>query len=268
MLHRLESELKIRGFSADTIKAYLFHNRKFDETLKKHPKEVTQREIKEYLGTLISQKRYSLASIALVRASLIFYHNEVLGKNIKIKAPKIPKTLPVVLTKEEVKRMILSATAPKHKLMIKLLYSSGLRLSELQKLKVNDLELSQHIGWVRKGKGQKDRMIILSEDLCRDLQNYITNENKYLFPGRDEDRPISVRQIQNIVTKIAKGAQINKNVHVHTLRHSFATHLLENGTDIRKIQVLLGHSNLNTTQIYTHISNKELKQVRSPLDEL
>jgi len=199
---------------------------------------------------------------------LIFYHNEVLGKNIKIKAPKIPKTLPVVLTKEEVKRMILSATDPKHKLMIKLLYSSGLRLSELQKLKVNDLELSQNIGWVRKGKGQKDRMIILSEDLCRDLQNYITDENKYLFPGRDEDRPISVRQIQNIVTRIAKGAQINKNVHVHTLRHSFATHLLENGTDIRKIQVLLGHSNLNTTQIYTHISNKELKQVRSPLDEL
>lgn len=268
MLHRLESELKIRGFSADTIKAYLFHNQKFAETLNKHSKEVTQREIKEYLGALISQKRYSPASIALVRAALVFYHKEVLGKNIKIKAPKIPKTLPVVLTKNEVKRMILSATDPKHKLMIKLFYSSGLRLSELQKLKVNDLELSQNIGWVRKGKGQKDRMIILSEDLCRDLQNYIADENKYLFPGRDEDRPISVRQIQNIVAKIAKGAQINKNVHVHTLRHSFATHLLENGTDIRKIQALLGHSNLNTTQIYTHLSNKDLKQVRSPLDEL
>jgi len=268
MLHRLESELKIRGFSADTIKAYLFHNQKFAETLNKHSKEVTQREIKEYLGTLISQKRYSPASVALVRAALVFYHKEVLGKNIKIKAPKIPKTLPVVLTKDEVKRMIISATDPKHKLMIKLLYSSGLRLSELQRLKVNDLELSQRIGWVRKGKGQKDRMIILSEDLCGDLQNYITDENKYLFPGREEDKPISVRQIQNIVARVANAAQINKNVHVHTLRHSFATHLLENGTDIRKIQALLGHSNLNTTQIYTHISNKELKQVRSPLDEL
>jgi len=204
----------------------------------------------------------------LTRAALVFYHKEVLGKNIKIKSPKIPKTLPVVLTKNEIKRMIISAKDPKHNLMIKLLYSSGLRLSELQKLKVNDLEISQRIGWVRKGKGQKDRMIILSEELCRDLQKYITDENKYLFPGRDEDRPISVRQIQNIVARVANAAQINKNVHVHTLRHSFATHLLENGTDIRKIQALLGHSNLNTTQIYTHLSNKELQQVRSPLDEL
>jgi integrase/recombinase XerD len=268
MLHRLESELKIRGFSADTIKAYMFHNRKFGETLNKHPKEVTQREIKEYLGTLISQRNYSPSSVSLTRAALMFYHKEVLGKNIKIKAPKIPKTLPVVLTKDEVKRMILSSKDPKNRLMIKLFYSSGLRLSELQKLKVNDLEISQRIGWVRKGKGQKDRMIILSEDLCNDLQKYITDENKYIFPGRDKDKPISVRQIQNIVARVAKAAQINKNVHVHTLRHSFATHLLENGTDIRKIQALLGHSNLNTTQIYTHLSNKELKQVRSPLDEL
>lgn len=268
MLHRLESELKIRGFSADTIKSYMFHNQKFAETLNKHPKEVTEREIKEYLGSIISQNNYSPSTIALTRAALVFYHNEVLGKNIKIKSPKIPKTLPVVLTKNEVKRMIMSAKDPKHNLMIKLLYSSGLRLSELQKLKVNDLEIAQRIGWVRKGKGQKDRMIILSEDLCGDLQKYITNENKYLFPGRDDSKPISVRQIQNIVARVANAAQINKNVHVHTLRHSFATHLLENGTDIRTIQALLGHSNLNTTQIYTHLSNKELQQVRSPLDEL
>ena len=268
MLHRLESELKIRGFSADTIKSYMFHNQKFTETLTKHPKEVTEREIKEYLGGIISQNNYAPSTIALTRAALVFYHKEVLGKNIKIKSPKIPKTLPVVLTKEEVRRMIISAKDPKHRLMIKLLYSSGLRLSELQKLKVNDLELSQNIGWVRKGKGQKDRMIIISENLCKDLHNYITDENKYLFPGRDKDKPISVRQIQNIVVRVSNAAQINKNVHVHTLRHSFATHLLENGTDIRKIQALLGHSNLNTTQIYTHLSNKDLKQVRSPLDEL
>ena len=171
MLHRLESELKIRGFSPETIKAYLLHNKKFLESTSKKPREITERDIKEYLGDLIS-KKYSMRTVSLVRSSLIFYFREVLGKNIKIKSPKVPFTLPSVLQREEVRAMLNSAKDPKHKIMIKLLYSSGLRLSELQKMKVSDLEINQRIGWVRKGKGQKDRMIILSNDLCQDLEKY------------------------------------------------------------------------------------------------
>lgn len=268
MLHRLDSELKIRGFSPETIKAYILHNEKFLESINKKPREVTERDIKEYLGELLSRK-YSPRTVSLIRASLVFYFREILGKNVKIRAPKVPFTLPSVLQKEEVRAMLNSAKDPKHKIIIKLLYSSGLRLSELQKMKVSDLEVNQKIGWVRKGKGQKDRMIILSEDLCQDLKKYIEHkEEDYLFPGRKENHPISVRQIQKIVKKVAEGAGLKKNVHVHTLRHSFATHLLENGTDVRKIQALLGHANLNTTQIYTKVSNTELRKIKSPLDEL
>ena len=129
-------------------------------------------------------------------------------------------------------------------------------------------ELKEKIGWVRKGKGQKDRMIILSDDLISDLKPILETHEGFLFPGRFEGKPVSKRYIQKVVKDCASAAKIKKDVHVHTLRHSFATHLLENGTDIRKIQALLGHSNLNTTQVYTHLSNQELKKIKSPLDLL
>ena len=117
-------------------------------------------------------------------------------------------------------------------------------------------------------KGQKDRMIILSDDLISDLKTILETHEGFLFPGRFEGKPVSKRYIQKVVKDCASAAKIKKDVHVHTLRHSFATHLLENGTDIRKIQALLGHSNLNTTQVYTHLSNQELKKIKSPLDLL
>ena len=266
-MYRLESELKMRGFSPETIKSYMNYNKKFLDTINKDPRSVTQNDIKEYLGGMIS-KKYSARTVSLVRSALIFYYREVLGKNIKIKAPKIPFTLPSVLQIDEVRALINSAKDPKHKLLIKLLYSSGLRLSEVQKITTNDFELNEKIGWVRRGKGQKDRMIILSDMLISDLKPILKNHEGYLFPGRFEGKPVSKRYIQKVVKDCAHAAKIKKDVHVHTLRHSFATHLLENGTDIRKIQALLGHSNLNTTQVYTHLSNQELKKIKSPLDLL
>ena len=266
-MYRLESELKMRGFSPETIKSYLNYNQKFLDVIKKDPRSVTQNEIKEYLGGMIS-KKYSARTVSLVRSALIFYYREVLGKNIKIKAPKIPFTLPSVLQIDEVRALINSAKDPKHKLLIKLLYSSGLRLSEVQKITTNDFELKEKIGWVRRGKGQKDRMIILSNDLISELKPILETHEGFLFPGRFEGKPVSKRYIQKVVKDCANAAKIKKDVHVHTLRHSFATHLLENGTDIRKIQALLGHSNLNTTQVYTHLSNQELKKIKSPLDLL
>ena len=232
-MYRLESELKMRGFSPETIKSYMNYNKKFLDTINKDPRSVTQNDIKEYLGGMIS-KKYSARTVSLIRSALIFYYREVLGKNIKIKAPKIPFTLPSVLQIDEVRALINSAKDPKHKLLIKLLYSSGLRLSEIQKITTNDFELKEKIGWVRKGKGQKDRMIILSDDLISDLKPILETHEGFLFPGRFEGKPVSKRYIQKVVKDCASAAKIKKDVHVHTLRHSFATHLLENGTDIRK----------------------------------
>jgi len=267
-LERLETELKLRGFSPFTIKSYLFYNQKFLEFVKKSVEEVSEEDVKNFIAQKISEGA-NPKTIVLIQSALRFFYDEVLKKGIvNLKPPKISKSLPIVLTREEVKALINSIKNKKHKLIVKLLYSSGLRLSELVNLKVGDLELEERIGWVRKGKGAKDRMFIISSKLVDELKEYIKNkkDSDYVFSGRKGK--MSVRNVQKIVKLAAKKAGINKPVHPHTLRHSFATHLLEAGENIRKIQELLGHSNLSTTQIYTHISTEELKKVKSPLDEL
>jgi integrase/recombinase XerD len=147
-----------------------------------------------------------------------------------------------------------------------MLYSSGLRVSELVNLKVNDINLNENIGWVRKGKGNKDRLFAVSPQLVSDIKDYLKDRgNNYIF---SKDKPLTTRNIQKIIKATKTRAGINKKVTPHTLRHSFATHLLENGTDIRIIQALLGHSNLNTTQIYAHVSSEQIKKVQNPLDSL
>jgi integrase/recombinase XerD len=150
--------------------------------------------------------------------------------------------------------------------MISLLYSSGLRVSELVKLKPQDVRFEESIGWVRQGKGGKDRMFLLSQQIGKELQDYLQKrENNFLF---SKEKPLTTRNIQKIVKKVREKAGIQKRVTPHTMRHSFATHLLEAGTDIRYIQSLLGHASLNTTQMYAHVSTEQLKKIKSPLDTL
>lgn len=205
----------------------------------------------------------------LAAASLKFFFVEILGKDFsKIKIPKKDKSLPEVLNKEEVKSLIDGADNLKSRLIISLLYSSGLRVSELVNLKVEDLNFSDNTGWVRKGKGGKDRLIGLSSLLCEELKSYMESRgagNVYVF---SREKPLTTRNIQKIIKGTRERAGISKKVTPHTLRHSFATHLLEGGTDIRKIQVLLGHSSLNTTQVYAHVSMDEIKKIKNPLDSL
>ena len=269
MLEKLNNELKLRGFSNQTIRSYTLQVDLFSKFIKKDLSKVTKDDIKNYLGYLISEKNLSPKSIALKKAALKFLYHEVLNKNIvDFKTPKTQKKLPNFLTKEEVKLLIEKAGTSKTRLIIKFLYSSGLRVSELCNLKISDLEITSKNGWVRKGKGSKDRMFILSDKLIEELKEYLKeNKNKkYLFEG--PKGPLSSRNIQKIVQRAAKKANINKRVSPHVLRHSFATHLLDNGTDIRIIQELLGHANLNTTQIYTHVSREQLKKIKNPLDLL
>lgn len=270
-LKKLDTELKLRGFSSQTSRMYMFYNTKFIEYIKKSPEDIEDEDVKEYLAHKISDHSLSNASIALIKASLKFFYSEMLGKNLSlIKTPKASKKLPVVLSRKEIKDLLDNTENSKHRLLIELLYSTGLRLSECINLKYSDLDLNDGIGWVRMGKGSKDRIFIVSELFKNDLLAYVENTGSdgkgYIFTVNG--RKMSPRAVQHAIKVSAERAGIEKDVHVHTLRHSFATHLLENGVDIRKIQKLLGHSNLQTTQIYTQVSSEEIKKIKSPLDML
>ncbi len=270
-LKKLETDLKLRGSSPKTVKAYLFHVSTFLKSTQKSIEDMDVEDIRNYLADLIADKKMAPASLAVVKAALKFFFHEIVKNPMlaDLKTPKIPRKLPTVLSKEEVKILIEAAPTNKSRLLIQFLYASGLRVSELANMKVEDLELTKRMGWVRKGKGSKDRMFILSESLVKTLGVYI-KEHKLqagpLFPG--ENGCMSTRNIQEILKRTAEKTNITKIVTPHKLRHSFATHLLESGTDIRIIQELLGHSNLQTTQIYTHVSSEQLRKVKSPLDSL
>jgi integrase/recombinase XerD len=267
MLPKLETELKLRGFSGNTIKAYLQYNRFFLNYAQKEPADVSEEDIKAYLASLIGKS--SSRTVALVRAALKFYYDGVLKKNIvTLRTPKAEKKLPVVLSRDEMRKLIDAALTKKSRLLLMLFYSSGLRLSECINIRREDLDLNERTGWVRKGKGSKDRLFILSNALISELRQYFESNTGagFIFTGRKGR--MSARNAQKIVKNAARNAKIGKKVSPHTLRHSFATHLLDSGVDIRKIQELLGHSNLQTTQIYTKVSAEELKKVKSPLDNL
>lgn len=268
---KLTNEMKLRGFSPQTVKMYLFYNQKLVDHIKKEPVDITEDDIKDFLGYKLSDDSVSSATIALIKAALKFFYTEILGKNIsQIKTPKRSKKLPVVLSQTEIKNLIDMTENFKHRLIIELLYSTGLRLSECINLKYSDLDLNDGIGWVRMGKGLKDRIFIISEIFKKDLLDYKEKSGSdgkgYIFLVNG--KKMTYRGIQHAIKVSAERAGIEKDVHVHTLRHSFATHLLENGVDIRKIQKLLGHSNLQTTQIYTQVSSEEIKKIKSPLDML
>ncbi len=270
-LKQLETELRIRGFSSLTVRRYVYENRKFLEFAGKKEGDVEESDLKEYIAFLISEKGLSNRSVALCRSALLFYYNEVLGKGfVSVKSPKIVRKVPEVLTKEDVKRLIQGARSEKSRLMLKMLYATGLRVSELVSLKVGDLDFEEGLGKVVSGKGGKDRVFVIPEALGEEVKRFARKnglgEEDFLF-GVNGSR-VSTRNVQLVVKRAAERAGIKKKVSPHKLRHSFATHLLEGGTDIRIIQELLGHSNLQTTQIYTHVSRAEIKKVRSPFDSL
>jgi len=270
LLNKLETELKIRGFSSKTIKAYVKKNEAFLQFIKKDQNNIEVDDIKSYMAILMD-KGHKPSSVSLAMSSLKFLYDEMLGKGlfVKIKMPKLEKKLPIVLTKNEIKQLLDATKNPKHNLLITFMYSSGLRVSEVVNMKIYDLDLDERMGIVRAGKGKKDRNIILSESLVADLRSYLSkrnDENPFVFDIKE--RHIAIRQAQRIVNDAARRANIKKRVFCHALRSSFATHLLEAGTDIRIIQELLGHSNLATTQRYTEVSREQLKKVKSPMDDL
>ena len=204
--------------------------------------------------------------------ALKFLLEEILNKRFisRIKYSKTPKSLPLFLTKKEIINLINNIKNEKHKLMIKLIYGTGLRVNELVNLKVDDLNFENNYGWVRQGKGKKDRLFVIPNLLKQDLINYIKEKNldngSWLFVSYNGH--ISTRSIQEIIRKAAKKAKLNKKVHPHTLRHSYATHLIEDGYGLTLVQSLLGHKSPETTMIYVHMASPKLLSVKSPLDNL
>jgi len=267
---KIEIELKISKNSTYTIRNYLRANEHFLNFVKKEPEQVDEEDIKYYISENLSEGASS--SIILFLAAIKFSYLNILKKDItrNIKRPKRERRTPVVLTKEEIKKLINSIESKKSKLMISLMYATGLRVSELVNLKISNFDFDEQIGYVRQGKGRKDRLFNIPSSLFKILEKQAKKQKEdgqeYLFSG--PKGKLSARNLQKIVNKASQKAGIKKSVHCHTLRHSFATHLLENSVDIRKIQELLGHADLSTTQIYTHISTEELKKIKSPLDSL
>ena len=257
-ISNLETEIKISKLSYYTLRNYLDSNKKLLIYSNKQPIEINQQDIKIFLANRMNNK--SSSSTILFLSAIKFAFSSLLNKDptADIKRPKNEKKIPIVLTRKEVYDLIKNSETNKNKLILQLLYSSGLRVSEIVKIKPIDLDFSENIGWVREGKGKKDRFIIISKKLSDKLEKFIKKNSdwNYVF---SKNKPLTTRNIQKIVKKISKKAGIKKEVHPHTFRHSYATHLLEDGVDIRKIQVLLGHSSLTTTQIYAHVSNTELK---------
>ena len=269
----IRKEALRRGFSPKTIKTYCFCVEKFLSFYRnKELKCITKKDVQEYFDRFIEKGRPG-NTINVHLNALKFFFEEVLRKRLTVNVSysKIPKRLPEFLTKDEVVRLLDSISNPKHTLMVTLLYATGMRVGELVSLKVRDFEFNQNYGWVRQGKGRKDRLFIIPLKLKSELFDWIEKQklhsDDWLFTGYGQEH-ISPATIQAIIKEATKKAKISKRVHPHTMRHSFATHLIQNGYAVTEVQPLLGHSSLQTTMIYLHMAAPELLKVKSPFDAL
>lgn len=264
LLVKLKKELELRNYSKQTIKSYLFSAKKYLEHCK--TKGINGNSAKDYLRLQLEDKNPSTAS--LCASAIQFFFKEVLKQDIYFQKPKRNKTIPNILTIEEVKKIIEVTNNSKHKLIIKLIYGTGLRVSEIVDLKKENINFNEKLIHIKLGKGKKDRFVKLPESIIEELNNFSKiGDSKYLFESQRGGK-LTSKTIQLILSNSAKKAKIKKRVYPHLLRHGFATHLLEQGTDLRIIQKLLGHSSIKTTQIYTQISQASIKKVESPLDKI
>jgi site-specific recombinase XerD len=269
---RLETELHARKYSFKTIKAYRHYAQDCCQALQKTPDSIASGDIKAYLSYLSKTRNFSASSMNLALSALKFFYRRVLQKDFirEQRRPRQDKRLPVVLAKSEITRLLGAAQNPKHRLLLMLAYSSGLRVSEVVALKWEHIDFARKTVYIYAGKGRKDRTTLLSDIAAGSLQNYHTlfsaGHGAWLFPGVPGNAHLSIRSAQKIFDINLEKAHIEKGATIHSLRHSFATHLLESGTDIRYIQDLLGHQSLKTTERYTHVAKRNALKIPSPLD--
>jgi site-specific recombinase XerD len=267
---RLETELRARKYSLKTMKAYLYFNRELCLAAGKGPEEMAREDITAYLAGMEQDKNAAASTMNLAISAFKFFYGEVLREKIVREQcrPRQDKRLPRVLSKQDIRRMLEREMNLKHRLLLALAYSSGLRVSEVVALKVKHIDLSRKSVFVSGGKGRKDRCTLLSEAVVAFLEEYAAQEDTdaWIFPGVPREKHLSIRSAQKVFDRALARAGVEKEASIHSLRHSFATHLLEAGTDIRYIQDLLGHTSIKTTERYTHVARRKALSIQSPLD--
>jgi len=269
-LQTMKFEMELRGYSPQTQNHYLCHLRQLEKYANKPAVQVSTDELKQFLHHRIkSGISYSNINISCNAFKLFF--NKVLSFNWSddvIVRPKRPKKLPHVLSKDEILSIMDQVVNLKHKTILLTTYSSGLRISETLNLRISDIDSKNMLLRINHGKGNKDRLTVLSHENLKILRLYwkLYRPTDLLFPGLVEGKPIAARNVQYVFQVAKEKVGISKPATVHTLRHSFATHLLEDNADLRTIQVLMGHSNISTTAGYIHLSTKHISSVKSPLD--
>lgn len=269
-------ELQLRNFSEHTIRYYIQTVEDFARHFNRPPDRLGPRHIREYQVELFQKRKLSPGSVAVRLAALRFFYIKTLKKSWSVAETPYPKKayrLPTILSREEVAQLLHAPRTPSERILLMTLYATGARNSELTHLKVSDIDSQRMVVHIHGGKGRKDRDVMLSPKLLTALRThwryYHRKSSTWLFPSNyHKDRPIDTKTVWYACHKAAKRAGIQKRVHPHTLRHCFATHLYENGTDLRAIQVLLGHEDLNDTLIYVHLAIQRLNATASPLDSL
>ena len=272
---RLIEDLQLRNFSSHTIEAYVRAVAHFAKRYGRSPEQLSGEQVRQYLLFLVQERRVSWSLYNQTRCALQFFYRVTLGREerfARLPCAKKPKRLPGILSSEELRRLFAAAAhEPKYLALLMTLYGAGLRISEAFALKVGDIDGQRMLIHVRDGKGHKARLVKLSGQLLAVLRDYWrkTRPHPWLFPQRgDQTQPMDGGSGCRIVGRFAKAAGINRLVGPHTLRHSYATHLLDAGTDLRTIQVLLGHRNLKTTAIYLHVSQAKIATAADPLERL
>jgi integrase/recombinase XerD len=274
---RMLEELQRRNFSPTTIRGYLRVVEDFARYFQTRPDRLSPEHIRQYQLHLLQERRLAPRTVGLHIAALRFFFVKTLrrpDRRLDLPYPKRPKQLPTVLSQEEVARLIDSAKNLLDYAMLITLYATGMRRAELIGLKVEDIDSQRMIIHIRQGKGYRDRDVPLTPKLLKTLREYWRwmKPQTYLFPGTVHnwraDKPLTPKCVWSAVRDAAERAGITKRVSPHTLRHSFATHLLENGTDLRTIQVLMGHADLRATTLYLHLSQRHLQAVANPVESL
>jgi integrase/recombinase XerD len=270
---RMLEDLRVRNYSPRTQSTYISHVARFAAHFGTSPDQLTPEDIRSYLVHLVDTRRVSWTWFNQAVCALRFFYRVTLDRGDivpDIPYPRTSKKLPAVLSADEVARLLGAIRHAKHRAVLSTIYAAGLRLSEALALKVSDIDSERMVITVRQGKGRKDRVVMLSPQLLEVLRSYArqVRPRDWLFPGSRSGQPLHATAVQRECVKARAAAGLTKQASAHTLRHSFATHLLESGTDLRLIQTLLGHRSIKTTAIYTHVSTQRLHNTPSPFDRL